>query len=48
MKEHVDHWKKQIKKLGGLDAAYRDVNRRLAAYFKKLWRDMEIERRQAQ
>ena len=46
-KEHGAHWKKQIKRFGSLDAVYRDVNRGLAAYFKKLWRDMEADRRQA-
>ena len=47
VKEHVDHWKKQIKKLENLDAVYRDINRRLAAHFRKLWRDMEADRRRA-
>jgi hypothetical protein len=31
--EHVNHWHKQIKKLGSLEACYRDVYERLAQHF---------------
>jgi hypothetical protein len=32
--EHVDWWKSEIKKRGSLDAVYRHIERRLAAYWR--------------
>jgi hypothetical protein len=34
-KEHVAHWRKQIKKFGSLEATYQDVRKRLAEHFAK-------------
>jgi len=38
VEEHVAHWRRQIKKLGSLEAAYRDVHKRLAKHFPMLGR----------
>ena len=36
IKEHVQHWRKRIKKLGSLETAYREINKGLAAHFKQM------------
>jgi hypothetical protein len=33
LKEHVQHWRKRIKMLGSLEAAYREVNKQLASEY---------------
>jgi hypothetical protein len=42
-KEHADHWHRQIKKLGSLEAVYDDVWKRLAEHYPWMKRLAEAE-----